>query len=69
MNLGMSQMPKEVTAEALQTFTLHYREPNSLLLEILNGNKTHCIRYTQHIHMDNNFNEYMRGIFPNHTDF
>ena len=40
-----SQMLKEGTAEALQTFTLPYREPNGSLLGFLNGTKTHCIRY------------------------
>jgi hypothetical protein len=70
MNLGKSQMPKEGTAEALQTFTLPYREPNGSLLRFLNGTKTHCIRHTQHIHIDNiSSNRYMRGILPKHTDF
>ena len=46
-------------------FTLPYREPNGSLLRFLDGTKTHCIRYTQHIHMDNNIssNGYMRGRY------
>ena len=65
MILGRSQMLKEGTTEALQTFTLPYREPNGSLFGFQNGTMTHCILYPQHIHMDNNIssNGYMRGRY------
>ena len=41
-----SQMLKKGTAEALQMFTLPYRELSGSLLLFLNGTNTHCIHYT-----------------------
>ena len=65
-----SQIPKKVCQRLFKISLYSYREPNGSLLGFLNGTKTHCIRYTQHTHMDNiRSNGYMRGIHPNHTDF
>ena len=67
---GKSQMPKEGIAEAIQSLLYPIVSQMVPVMRFLNGTKTHCIRNTQHIHIDNiSSNGYMRGILPNHTDF